>query len=94
MPSRSEAMPYALLEAGLAGLSVIATRVGGIPEIIENGKNGLLIEKENSEQITGALNKLFDDKTLRETLGKNLKQTIITKFSMQQMLQNTFNLYK
>ena len=94
MPSRSEAMPYALLEAGLAGLPMIATRVGGIPEIIESGKNGLLVEKENSEQITESLNKLFDDKTLRETLGKNLKQTIITKFSTQQMLQNTFNLYK
>lgn len=94
LPSRSEAMPYALLEAGFTGLPVIATRVGGIPEIIENEKSGLLINKENPEQITEALNKLFNDKNLRETLGTNLKQTISTKFSISKMLASTYALYK
>jgi len=94
LPSRSEAMPYALLEAGFAGLPVIATKVGGIPEIIENEKNGLLIEKENPKQIIEALNKLYENKNLRDTLGTNLKQTISTKFSISQMLQKTFDTYK
>ncbi|MCR4279223.1 MAG: glycosyltransferase, partial [Candidatus Zambryskibacteria bacterium] len=43
MPSRSEGLPYALLEAGIAGLPVIATKVGGIPEIVENGLSGALV---------------------------------------------------
>ncbi|KKP31654.1 MAG: Glycosyl transferase group 1, partial [Candidatus Woesebacteria bacterium GW2011_GWE2_31_6] len=51
MPSRSEAMPYALLEAGLAGLPVIATSVGGIPEIIESGINGILVPVEDAEAL-------------------------------------------
>ncbi|MFZ2048815.1 MAG: glycosyltransferase family 4 protein [Minisyncoccia bacterium] len=94
LPSRSEAMPYALLEAGFAGLPVTATNVGGVSEVIENNKNGLLVDKENPKQITEALNKLFNDKNLHETLGTNLKQTISTKFSIFKMLESTFVLYK
>lgn len=93
MPSRSEAMPYALLEAGFAGLPVVASSVGGIPEIIENEKNGLLVPKENSEALLSALNRLADNKEFREKLGSSLKQTISTKFSFEKMVQKTFELY-
>ncbi len=94
MPSRSEAMPYALLEAGFAGLPVIASSVGGIPELIEDGKNGLLVQKENALELTSALIKLVDNKNLRETLGTNLKQTIISKFSFDKIVRKIFELYK
>ncbi len=93
MPSRSEAMPYALLEAGFASLPVIASSVGGIPEVIENEKNGLLVEKENIEQLASALSRLVDDVDLRNKLGTNLKQTITTKFSFEKMIRETFALY-
>lgn len=94
LPSRSEAMPYAPLEAGFTGLPVIATSVGGIPEIIENNVNGILVEKESPEALLSALIKLFGNADLRKKLGENLKKKIETEFSLNKMLRDTFELYK
>ncbi len=94
LPSRSEAMPYSLLEAGFAGLPVVATEVGGIPEVIENGLNGILVAPEDSEGLLSSLTLLADDKNLRKRLGDNLKATIKEKFSFVEMSDKTFNLYK
>jgi glycosyltransferase involved in cell wall biosynthesis len=93
MPSRSEAMPYAALEAGTAGLPVIASEVGGVPEIIESGKNGILVAPEDPEAIFSSLVLLEDNPDLRKRLGKELKNTIQTKFSNKEMLRRTFELY-
>ncbi len=93
MPSRSEAMPYALLEAGFAGLPVVASSVGGIPGIIKDGENGILVQKENVEQLVSALARLADNKELRDKLGANLKQTVSEKFSFEKMIKETFRLY-
>src|SRR3989344_4063814 len=76
MPSRSEAMPYTLLEAGLAELPVIATPVGGIPEIIESGINGVLVPPEDSEALFSTLILLAEDDALRKRLGTNLRASI------------------
>lgn len=93
LPSRSEAMPYALLEAGLAGLSVIATPVGGIPEIIESGINGVLVPVEDSETLFSTLILLAEDQDLRKRLGTNLKLSVQENFSFERMIENTLNLY-
>jgi glycosyltransferase involved in cell wall biosynthesis len=92
LTSRTEALPYALLEAGSAGLPVLASRVGGIPEIIEDGVSGLLVEPK-VESITTALHTLLLDPTLRQTLGTNLKQKIEKDFSMEQMVEKTIRFY-
>jgi glycosyltransferase involved in cell wall biosynthesis len=86
-------MPYALLEAGMAGIPVIATDVGGIPEIIENGLNGILIPTENAEVLFSSLMLLTEDKSLRERLGANLKHSIQENFSFEKMVSQTFALY-
>ena len=93
LPSRSEAMPYTLLEAGIAGISVIATDVGGIPEIIENGLNGILIPSENAEVLFSSLILLAEDKGLRERLGANLKHSIQENFSFENMMGKTLQTY-
>jgi|SRR3989344_3599336 len=93
MPSRSEGMPYALLEAGLAGLPVIATSVGGIPEIIENGLNGILVPAENAEILFSSLILLAEDEDLRKRLGANLKASIQENFSFEKMVESTLHLY-
>lgn len=93
MPSRSEGMPYALLEAGLTGLPVIATSVGGIPEIIESGTNGILVPPEDSEVIFSSLVLLAEDEELRKRLGTNLKLSIQENFSFEKMTRKTFELY-
>lgn len=93
LPSRSENLPYAILEAGSAGLPVVASRVGGIPEIITNGDNGLLVEPENSSDLADTLQMLIKDAELRTRLGKNLKETISKNFSKKQMFEKTFASY-
>lgn len=93
IPSRSEAMPYVLLEAGLAGLAVVATPVGGIPEIIESGINGVLIPVEDAETLFSTLILLAEDGGLRKRLGTNLKASIQENFSFEQMAEQTFALY-
>jgi len=94
LPSRSEAMPYALLEAGLAGLPVIATSVGGIPEIIENGANGVLVPVENPEVLFSTLVLLAEDENLRRRLGTNLRSSIQENFSFEKMVEKTLHLYQ
>lgn len=93
LPSRSEALPYSVLEAGLAGIPVIASAVGGIPEIIESGANGILVEKENSDDLFSTLVLLYENADLRARLGSNLKHTIETEFTIQKMAKKTFEVY-
>ena len=93
MPSRSEAMPYVLLEAGLAELPVIATSVGGMPEVIENGLNGILVPAENTDILFSSLILLAEDQDLRKRLGARLKSSILENFSFDKMAHNTLSLY-
>ena len=80
-------------EAGLAGLPIIASNVGGIPEIIKNGKEGLLVPPANPEELAVAIKKLIEDKTLRENLAKNLHEKIQREFSLEKMLKETISQY-
>ena len=89
LPSIKEGLPYVILEAGLAGLPVIASNVGGIPEIIDNEKNGILVSPANPEELALAIKKLIDDKTLRETIAKNLREKIQKEFSLEKMVEKT-----
>ena len=93
LPSRSEALPYAILEAGAVGIPVIATRVGGIPEIIETGTNGVLVEPENSEELFSTLVLLAENENLRKRLGTNLRASIRENFSLEKMIEKTLELY-
>lgn len=69
MPSRSEGLPMALLEAMAYGMSVIATAVGGIPEVVEAGVDGLLVEPDNPQALADALCQLVADDELRIRLA-------------------------
>ncbi|MEK9171842.1 MAG: glycosyltransferase [Patescibacteria group bacterium] len=93
LPSRSEALPYTLLEAGLAVLPVIATTVGGIPEIIESGINGVLVPSEDAEALFSTLILLAEDENLRKRLGTALKHSVEENFSFENMVSKTLALY-
>lgn len=93
LTSRTEGLPYVLLEAGIASLPVVATRVGGIPEVIKDEDTGLLVESERPQDLTNALKKLLDDRNLRESLGKNLHEFVTESFSKEKMVKETFSLY-
>jgi len=70
-PSRSEAFGIVILEAFAAGIPVIASRVGGIPDIIEEKVNGLLVETDSPEQLASKISLLLDDRELRKYLVRN-----------------------
>ncbi len=69
LPSLSEGVPNVLLEAMAAGLPVVATDVGGVPELIADGENGLLVKPGNSEQLAAKLLALLKDDALRERMA-------------------------
>ncbi|MCA9365341.1 glycosyltransferase, partial [Candidatus Kaiserbacteria bacterium] len=91
-PSRSEALGYTVIEATMAGLPIIASEVGGIPEIIENNKEGILVPKENSTALYNALilllkNKELANKYANTALNKSLE------FTLEKMISKTSSLY-
>ncbi len=74
-PSLAEGLGIAFIEAQACGRPVIGTRVGGIPDVITDGENGLLIEPRNSRAIAEAIIKLFKDKELAERLSERGLET-------------------
>jgi glycosyltransferase involved in cell wall biosynthesis len=91
--SVKEGFPYAVLEAMSAGLPIISTRVGGIPEMITNGQNGLLTETKNPRQLAEEIKKLIKDEKLRRKLGSEARKTVRKKFGMERMIKKTKEIY-
>jgi len=94
LPSLSEGMSNSILEYMAAAKPVIATKVGGNPELIQDGFNGLLIEKENVEQLSQALVELIKDKEKRKNFGQNGLSLVKSKFTMEVMLTQYQELYE
>jgi len=92
-PSRKEGMPFALLEAGLASLPVIASRVGGIPEVIEDGAGGLLVPPDDPGALAEAIQSLIKNPERAARLGTALRAHVEKEFSKERMVQETFALY-
>ncbi len=93
LTSRTEALPYTILEAGLAKLPVVASRVGGIPEVIENGKSGILFRSGDVDELTKALKYLIEREEKRKQFGENLQKTVQENFSKEKMLEKTIGFY-
>ena len=90
--SLSEGMSNALLESMAMGKPVIATNVGGNPEIVIEGKTGYLVPPENSQAMAEALLKLIDDPQLRHDLGRQGRSLLESKFSIIRMLDRNEDL--
>lgn len=94
LTSRTEALPYSLLEASLASLPVIASEVGGIPELITDAELGILVPRGNIEEIKKSLLFMIKKKEYRKLAGANLKHQVQENFSLKQMLEKTIILYQ
>lgn len=93
MSSVKEGFPYFLLEAMSAGLPIVATRVGGIPEIVDDNKTGLLIEPKNPKDLAEKILRLANDHELRIKLGRAGMEKIKKEFSEVEMINKTLKAY-
>jgi glycosyltransferase involved in cell wall biosynthesis len=85
MPSRSEGFPLAIVEAMLAARPVIATRVGSIPEAIIDRETGILVEKDQVDELAVALRRLRDEPELRWQMGKRGREVAESQFTVEKM---------
>lgn len=90
--SREEGGPKALLEAMATGVPIIATRVGMVPDVIENGNDGIIIPPENTDSITEETLKILADKNLRNELIKNALIKI-KKFDLNVVEERIYQIY-
>jgi len=93
MSSVKEGFPYFLLEAMSAGLPIVATRVGGIPEIITNGETGLLTEPNNPKDLAEKILRLASDANLRLKFGQAGLKKVKREFNEAEMINKTFSAY-
>jgi glycosyltransferase involved in cell wall biosynthesis len=94
LPSHSEGVSLALLEGMAAGLPVIATAVGGLPEVVTDGVNGLLIPPQDPEALAQALARFLDDPALAKKLGENARQHVNENFSLERLGREINEIYE
>jgi 1,4-alpha-glucan branching enzyme len=92
-PSLYEPFGITILEAMSMRKPVIATCVGGIPEIIKNGVDGLLVEPKNSLELADAIMRVFSDSALRSRLGSNARKRVERDFTWETVAKKTLKLY-
>jgi glycosyltransferase involved in cell wall biosynthesis len=86
LPSRTEGLPMALLEAMAAGLPIVATAVGGVPEAIRDGETGILVPPERPDELAGAILRLASDEALRNRLAAGGRQTFLNRYELSRMV--------
>jgi len=94
LPSRSEGMSNALLEAMSYGMTCVSTNVSGSNDIIVNKYNGILIEPDNVRQLENILIDLFSDREFSAQLGKNARETIFRNYQMDKTARRYADIYK
>ena len=87
LPSLTEGTPMALLEAMACGVPVVASAVGGVPKLIESGKDGILIQPARSEEIKNAIGMLYKNNSLRNRLSNEAQRTIKSKYNIKDWIR-------
>jgi glycosyltransferase involved in cell wall biosynthesis len=94
LPSLSEGFGIALVEAMAAGCPVVATAVGGIPEVVQTGRTGVLVPAGDSNALTDALADLLKDRSKARVLGRAGQRWVFTKFAVSTMVHHHESLYE
>jgi glycosyltransferase involved in cell wall biosynthesis len=94
LPSLSEGTPLALLEAMAAGLPSVASRVGGVGEVIENGKTGFLVSPGDSGELADGIATLFQDARQTKIMGQCARERVAQRFSLVSMLGSYQEIYE
>ena len=94
LPSLWEGFPNAILQAMSMEIPVVASNVGGCPEIINNMRNGILFPSNNLDKFTEAVEMLSDDSDLTSRLGDNARKTVEKNFSLSRMIESYTAFYR
>ena len=94
LPSLWEGFPVTLLEAMSLGKAIVATNVGDVPRIIENGKDGIVIPPADSKAIAQSVIQLLKKASMRKTLGNNAYNKFCSYYTCEKMVDRHIKLYK
>jgi glycosyltransferase involved in cell wall biosynthesis len=93
-PSLRDGMPNAVLEAMACEKAVVATKVGGVSDVIKDRENGLTVPVNDAESLSKEILALLNDQALRVRLGKSARETIQKEFTLQKELDANLDIYK
>jgi glycosyltransferase involved in cell wall biosynthesis len=93
LPSRSESLPNAVLEAMACGRPVVATRVGGTPELVADGETGFLVEPEDFACLARQILRVLNDPALAARMGAAARRKAVGEFSSARLIENVESLY-
>lgn len=94
LPSLLEALANSVLEGMAASKAVIATRIGGVPEIVMDGENGILVAPKDSISMSNAIDRLISNPSLRKQMGEAGRRIVEEKFNLKNSIERLFDLYK
>jgi glycosyltransferase involved in cell wall biosynthesis len=94
LPSRGENLPIAILEAMAAAVPVVATRVGGVPEVVVDEETGLIVEPDDVEGLAAALDRVAADDLLRERFGRAGATRVAERFDARSTARQMVDLYR
>jgi glycosyltransferase involved in cell wall biosynthesis len=94
LPSANEGTPVSAIEALAAGRPVVATRVGGVPDVVRDGVDGFLVEPGGVEQAADRLADLAADPDLRRRLGESGRDHVLERYSVERLLDDVDSLYR
>jgi len=80
---RREGIPVVLMEAMASGVPVVASNISGIPELVDDGKSGILVPPRDPEAIADAIERLWHNPSLREALGKEGRAKVLREFDQR-----------
>ncbi len=92
-PSLRDGMPNAVLEAMACGKTVVATPVGGVTDMLHDGKNGRMVSINDVNSLSWIVQEVLSDKALQSRLGAAARQTIVDKFTLQKELDGNLAVY-
>lgn len=91
--SRQESFGVAVAEASAAGLPVVASNVGGLPEVVVDGETGFLVQSGDAEALAGCLDRLLADEALRDRMGAAGREFVARHFDWEDSVTQMMSIY-
>ena len=93
-PALAEGLGVALIQSAAAGVPIIGTHAGGVPEIVRDQDNGLLVPPGDASALAAAMDRLLGDETLRKQMGQRGRELVAREFSLEQMVAGNLVVYQ